>query len=210
MKSQYIQDICEYLIEDKGLTGKASRVIIQKVIFLSIYGKNGMKNIEPEVCAKMNGPYMNDVAAAYKKRDMFGNKKEILPDEVKSVVDKYYTLVSEETGGKEYSEVLVAACQSVYYYHCYMSENTTYRRDKCYSEAARLEDLLKYNINPSSDESRSLEAFRNVKTKQGESHFLNYSLKQLFLLREEEIGLEMFYELTEPDYFIPLENLTHN
>lgn len=86
-----------------------------------------------------------------------------------------------------------------------MLQNTTYSTKKCYSEAARLEDLLRYNI---SSEVRSLEAFRNMKIKQGESHFSDYLHKQLFLLREEEFDLEIFYQLTDPDYFIPLKNLT--
>lgn len=110
MECRLINDICEYLINNKGLFEKTSRVIIQKVIFLSVYGKKRIEKIEPEVCAKMCGPYINKVANVYKTGmidmidmvDMLGNKKEILPDKIKSIVDEYYTLVSEVAEKKKY------------------------------------------------------------------------------------------------------------
>lgn len=196
MEYKILTDICEYLINNKGLDWKKSKSMIHVIVFLSFYGKKRIENMEIEVCAKMNGPYIPKLTDIYKS-NIFSNKKKILSDNIKNIIDEYYDLVSKEA----YEiKILSSSCHSVYFYHCYMKEDTKYNTHNCYIEADRLEELLKYDI---SSEWFFLECFRNLKIKEGENEYLYYTHKQLFLLREDDFSLENYYMIT--DQFIPLD-----
>lgn len=176
--------ICEYLLCDKGLEYESSKILINNIFFLSIYGKNRFvcKSTLP-VTADADGIHIERIACIYKNLSF--NKIVILPHNIKKTVNEYYELVMQQNC----FEVLLSANHSTNFYLCYTKENK--KINDCYSEAQRLEELLRHEVT----EFDELENFRNVMLEKGKTDYLNYTHKQLFIFREELISLKRFYEL---------------